>query len=186
MKQPSVTRIIAPYNDFSGIDPDVLAHAAARGTLVHDICSDTLRGLWVSPSRITPEVAGYVRSFRGWAAAMLLDVVATEQELTDSALGYLGHLDLLARVRGQEGLGVIDWKTPAATQKAWKVQTAAYAHLVNVNRETLGLAEPVRWRASVRLRKDGSPALFSLYTDPRDFAVFVSLLNCFKYFKEEA
>ena len=153
----------------------VLAHAAQRGSRVHAICAAMAQGLWV-PS-VPEECAGYVESFRKWLP-VVEEVVAVEVELVDENLGFLGHPDLIVRMRGDRGLSLTDLKTPAGVSPLWKCQLAAYKHLAEVN------GYPISRVFSLRLSPTGAAPKLDEYRDsPRDLAAFLSALNAYRYFK---
>lgn len=178
MRLPTVTQVLSPFADFSGIRPEVLAHAAERGTRVHQACAAIARGLWTVPP--DDECRGYVQSFRGWFEQAVDEVVLVEAELVDEALGFKGHPDLICRIRGDERPSLIDLKTPATKNRLWRAQLAAYRHLARIH------GYDVDRTASLRLKKDGGHPIFDEY-DPRessqDFAAFLSALNAYRCFK---
>lgn len=179
MKFPSVTRVLGVFADFSRIPPHVLNHAAARGTKVHAACSAIAKGLWCPPQE--PEVQPYVDSFRRWFDRYVESVSAVEVELVDEKLGFCGHPDLICRIKGDkwDELTVVDLKTPATKNRLWSAQLAAYRHLAETE------IDPPKRTASLRLRKDGSRALFDEYEDQaRDLAAFLSALNAVRWFGE--
>lgn len=173
---PSVTAILSPFVDYSHVPAHILERASLRGSRVHGICAARLRGLWHPP--VTPDVAGYVRSFDAWARHVS-DVILVEAELEDTALGYCGHPDLLVRMRGEQELSGIDLKTPRLCMPTWRGQLAAYGNLFEAN------GHSVSRLASLRLSPDGGAAKFDEYTGTRraDFAAFMSALNAYRYFK---
>lgn len=172
---PSVTTILSPWSDFSRVPDDVLAHAAERGTLVHQACACRLIGLWSFP--VPVEIRGYLDSFEQWMP-VVADVVLCEEELADHDYGYMGHPDLICRLQGDDALSVIDFKTPLSKSKSWRPQLAAYRELA-VKR-----GHDVRRVMSVRLKKDGGRPIVneSTGTVAHDFAVFRNALACWKYF----
>ena len=177
MNLPSVTQVLTPWADFSHVNPDVLAHAAARGTEVHRACAAMAQGLWVAP--VTEEAIGYIASFQAWSRAVVQDVLLVEAELADKALGFRGHPDLICRIWGDSGLTLVDLKTPASRSPLWRVQLAAYKRLAIVNYFN------VRRVMSLRLKRDGSRPIVDEYTDSAaDLAGFVHALNAHRYFSK--
>jgi len=176
MALPSVTQVLGVYADFSRIKPEVLAHAAARGTAVHAACAAHAQGLWVPD--LEPELTGYFQSFARWFDAMVVDVVGVELEVAHKALGYQGHLDLAVMLKGGHGVTIIDLKTPATKNRLWAAQLAAYKEAFNACHVLT-----VQRVASLRLKRDGSPAIFDEYTNShQDFAAFVAALTAYKWF----
>ncbi len=177
MSLPSVTQVLSPFSDFSGVRPEVLEHAAARGTKVHAVCAAYAQGLWVP--KLDPEVQPYFDSFRRWFDAMVDgEANGVELEVISKAHGYVGHLDLAVSIRGDEGVSIIDIKTPATKNRLWSAQLAAYrvAYEEHWGRAAIRVA-------SLRLKKDGSRAIFDEYTtSAQDFAAFLSALNAYRWF----
>ena len=174
MNLPSVTRILSPWADFSGIPEEVLANAARRGTDVHRICGCIAQGLWFPA--IPEDCTLFVESFRRWFPVVEI-VVLSEGELADTRLGYCGHPDLICRIRGDKALTLIDFKTPASKSPLWRAQLAAYKHLA---REA---GHDVQRVGSLRLKRDGGHPIFDEYTDnATDLAGFVAALNAHRYF----
>ncbi len=171
-----VTTVLSPWADFSKIDPDVLAEAAARGTRAHTAFSNYALGRFVY---VPDDCHGYLESYKRWHDEYIDQVLAVEVELICSVYGFYGHADLIAVIKGDADPTVIDWKTPIATQPLWKSQLAAYFHLAKPK------YNPKRV-ASLRLKRDGSRALFDEYTSQaEDFAGFLAALSAYKFFKGE-
>jgi hypothetical protein len=171
---PSVTQVLSPWADFAGVPPAVLANAARRGSRVHAICSAHLQGLWIP--EIPEDCRGYVDSFLSWAP-MIEEVVLVEAELADPDLGFCGHPDLVALLKGDHILSIIDWKTPLNKGRLWRAQMAAYRHLAR----KAGI--PAERVMTVRLRKEGGRPLVDEYTElAPDLAAFCSALNAFRFF----
>ena len=172
---PSVTQVIAPFADFSGIPEAVLDHACQRGTKVHAACAAIASGLFPV---VDAETAGYVKSFREWFDSTVVVVVGVEMELLDRNLGYTGHLDLLCRIKGDKGLTVCDLKTPVTAHVLWKAQLAAYRHLCETN------GYDVRRAFSLRLSREGKVPIVTEYVNHgHDLAGFLAALSAWTYFK---
>jgi len=60
----SVTQVLQPFADFSGIRPEVLEAAADRGTRVHSACLAKAAGAWSKP--LPESEVGYYESFCAW------------------------------------------------------------------------------------------------------------------------
>lgn len=176
MSIPSVTQVLQPFMDFSRIPAEVLEAAADRGTEVHSICARIAKKLWVV--EVTEAYAGYVQSFTGWLDAMVEEVVLAEERLHDGNLGFHGMPDLICRIKGDEGLCLIDLKTPRAFSRSWWPQIAGYRHLA------IKAGHKIDRVASLQLHPDGGKAKFTESTKSltRDFAVFLAALSCWRYF----
>jgi len=172
MTYPSVTEILAKYCDFSVVRPEVLEAACNRGSWVHAYCAAYAQNLWMS----APDgLEGYCQSFKNWFDAMVVKVILVEHELVDKVYGYVGHLDLLALLKGDKQPSVVDYKTPLTKGATWGGQGAAYLNLAKKYKP---------WRfGSLRLKADGGPAIFDPYQETkRDFQAFVNALYAHRYF----
>lgn len=178
MKLITVTQAISHYNDFSQIQPDRLEAAKQRGLRLHAAAAAKLTGTFqVVP--LLPEDAGYWESLSAWIDDYVEHVYDVEPELTDEQLGFVGHPDLVCRLAGNI-YAVPDWKTPVQESKSWRVQSAAYVHLANINYRH----HSHTWRGfMVQPHPEGKLAKGTPYFDyQRDFAIFLSALNCARYF----
>lgn len=177
MIYPSVTEVISPWVDWSKVPPALLLKAGERGTTVHDICLMRI-AQGVFPAGIPEGCEGYVESFQRWFDLMVDEVIFTEERLADVALGFHGQPDWVVKSR-HEGIIHPDLKTPVTSQKAWRLQIAAYDHLIEINKGFI----PDR-SGSLQLRPDGGIAKMNYYEGSRlqDFNVFLSVLNVYRFF----
>lgn len=180
MTYPSVTQVLSVYQDFSMVPEHILTMASERGSRVHAICASLAQKLFVSHRQITPDIEGYIQSFNQWFE-YVDEVVLVEQELVDPNLGFIGHPDLIVKIRGDQHLTLTDLKTPKIIGKTWRSQTAAYEHLASLKKQAIGI---IKRYGSLRLKQDGTFPIFDEYTDTRyaDFAAFLSALNAWRYF----
>ena len=176
---PSVTQILSPWADFSKVRPDVLERACARGSAVHEACDVYANGLWVTHNK---EIQGWVDSFTDWFDKTVLTVWATEVELIHKALGFKGHPDLIAQLKGDKNPSLIEIKTPATKSRVWRLQLAGYLWL---SREIKGTK--IQRVMSLRLRKSGKIAILDEYTQTQseDMMMFINCLNAWKYFHQK-
>jgi hypothetical protein len=162
--------------NFSAINPEVLEKACTRGSDFHRLAALHAKKLWIN--EISDSCVGFFKSFREWFEAMVEEVVLVEEILVHPVLNYKGTPDTIVRMKGDVGLTLLDWKTPRALSKSWRLQLAAYCELAWVNDYL------VKRVASLQPHPDGGPALFQEYTKflTPDFAVFLSGLNWWRFF----
>jgi hypothetical protein len=176
---PSVTQIIGFCNRdaFNGIPAGVLARAAQRGTNVHSAAALSLLGMWFEE---TPEIMGYIKSLNDWRRSFVEEVVAVEQELLAPKYRVQGHPDAIVRLRGDQGLTLVDWKTPKPLSPSWRLQLAGYKLIAEAEPNNFQIARV----ASLRLDSAGGAAKFDGYTKTlaHDKNVFLSCLNVWRYF----
>lgn len=183
MKYPSVTQVLSVYQDFSVVPDHILTMASERGIRVHAICASLAQKLFVSKRQIAPDIEGYIQSFNQWFDEYVEEVVLVEKELIDPNLGFIGHPDLVVKMRGDRDLTLIDLKTPKVIGKTWSTQLAAYWHLLSIF--LLEHKFKIKRCGSLRLKQDGGFPILDEYTKSlhADFAAFLSALNAWRYFK---
>ena len=188
--KPSVTQMFRAYINTDFFTDD----GRDRGNYIHAAAAAYLLGQFI-PS-IPDEWSGYFDSFRRWADLMVDEVVFCERRIVDHKLGFCGKPDAVVRLRGRFGLWLVDWKTSAGESKWWRLQTAAYRHLVEHGDADRSEAEngdlgperiPTAGGAAIRLKADGSTAVLHDYSDTyqRDWNVFLSVRNAYLFFKGE-
>jgi len=170
IKNPSVTQALGRFVDLQHIPPERLRIATARGSKIHDYIFMDLKELWVPPALITPEIEGYWKSYLIFKREMIETTVLIEEKLHCTCYGYTGILDWCGIFRGEEGLTVIDWKSPVTEGKTWRSQVAAYWHLVEshsgisiMKHEAFGL--PITRCGSLMLSPTGGTPSFREYTE---------------------
>lgn len=177
---PSVTQIISTVGrywlNFDNVPPDRLAAACARGSDFHRLAALHAQNLWID--EIPENCAGFFRSFVGWYANFVEEVILVEKRLVHPTLHYQGTPDIIVRIKGDIVLTLPDYKTPRVFSKSWRLQLAAYRELARVN------GYPVERVASLQPHPDGGRAKFQGYTKSlaSDFAVFLSGLNWWRFF----
>lgn len=164
------------------IRPEVLAVAADRGTALHSLFARRLAGLMIFPEELEDALIGYYQSFENWLDLMVSQVVMVEKTLTDPIQGFQGTPDAIVQIKGDAALTLMDWKSPQVATKTWAIQVAAYRVLA----EKAGY--PIKRVATLQPHPKGKRAKFTEYSrgSQRDYAIFLSALNCHRYFYQEA
>lgn len=166
---PSVTTILKPLVDFSGIPADVLEAKRRLGSDVH-LASQLLDEDDLDEDTVAENVAGYLNAYRRFKADTGAVVLANEQRVVDEKLLFAGTLDRKFLIRGAKWL--IDLKTCISCPIAVGPQTAAYQRADG--------DDSVTHRGALRLRPDGTYRLDQL-TDPNDWACFMAALTLHRY-----
>ena len=175
----SVTEAMGWLSDFSAIPAKTLARAADRGTMVHGYCAAYAEGLPLVG--VDLPLTGYVSSFKNWFDFAVEEVLLVEGRLEDPTLGFFGHPDLIAKIRGDRFYSVVDIKTPTTLQRVWAGQMAAYRRLAEIR-----FPGQIDRAFSLRLDGKGGVAKVKEYTDDkRDLAAFLSAVNATRYFRKE-
>lgn len=123
-----VTSILYPFSGLEKLNPEVVAHAADRGTRVHKTCEGIASGL--GEFGVDDETWGYVESFKKWWN-LGVRVVSMEQRFWDDQLRITGQVDFI--IETPDGLAIVDLKTSSRPSKTWPAQGAAYAYLAKKN-----------------------------------------------------
>ena len=175
---PSVTRILKPLNDFYGIPPEVLQHAADRGTAIHKAIELYVQGT-LDEDSLCDEIKPYFAGFKKFVAEKQPKFVMSEQRVYHPDMRYAGCLDLALKM---PSLYVIDVKNTAAISPSWAIQLLAYQEAAiacpdtwTTSTEELGCAN----RAVLWLKNTGKYQLVSFAKKDyaRDLALFKTLLN---------
>jgi hypothetical protein len=180
MNLPSVTQIISQVGrywlNFDAVPPDRLEAACQRGSDFHRLAALHASRLWIG--EIPENCAGFFKSFTDWYDAFVGERILVEQPLVHLKLHYRGTPDAIVRIKGDTVLTLLDWKTPLALSKSWRLQLAAYHELASVN------GFPAVRVASLQPHPTGGRAKFQGYTKSLnpDFAVFLSGLNWWNFF----
>lgn len=119
-----VTSVLYPFSGLQNIDAEIVAHAAERGTKVHQICEGIVAGL--GEIGVEDETWGYVESFKKWWQSGI-HVVEMEKRFWDDDLSITGQVDFITQT--ENGLALVDIKTSSRPSKTWPCQGSAYAYL---------------------------------------------------------
>lgn len=169
---PSVTQVLAPLVDFSGVPRAVLAAKADLGTRVHEAChyfdEDDL-----DEESVEADVDPYLQAWKKFKTETGAQVLACEQRVFDPLHMYAGTLDRVLMLDGHRTL--VDLKTCISCPAAVGPQTAAYM-------QALGDMSITR-RAALRLRPDGTYRL-DLLSSPDDWAVYLSCLTLNRFLEK--
>lgn len=166
---PSVTQILEPYEDWSGINPEVLAAAMERGTRVHAAAALMLDG-FIGPHDSGDDIAPYLVQFEKFLAESGFVSVLSEARVCSEKLGYAGTLDLYGGLPKRK-CALIDIKTGSVPRTAGP-QTAAYARAL---KECHGYGMDTKYRYALLLRPEGYKLV--PLEDPNDDQVFLAAIT---------
>ena len=162
----NVTRVIAPLLDLSMVKPEQLEVARQKGVATHRMVE-----LWAKGDLDEATLPEWMQPIhKTWLKVVAetgLEVVASEHRVFHKTLKYAGTLDLKVKMRGRNGLGIVDVKRSFFAGPVVGLQTAAYAEADE---------DDIKWRAGLRLRED-QPYRLETYEDKNDFSVFLALLT---------
>lgn len=164
-----VTEILYPFSGLDKIDSEIVAHAADRGTRVHQICEAIVAG--IGEFGIDEELSGYVESFKKWWN-LGHKLISMEQRFWDDQLHITGQVDLI--IDTPDGVAIVDLKTSSKVSKTWMGQGCAYAYLA----KNAGIQ--VKKILFIHLNKFGKPPKIHEYEIDESF--FLSCLKVYKHF----
>jgi hypothetical protein len=171
---PSVTQILDRYNDFSMVREEVMATARERGSLVH-LVTQLYDEDDLDESSVDPLLVPYLEGWKRFRRECEFTPRQIEYRGAHPLYGYAGTLDRLGTMSRHDWLLDIKGGLVPATAG---LQTAAYVKLLPAN-----FTDHIR-RATVQLKGDGTYALLE-WKNPDDWAVFLSMLNVFKWLARE-
>lgn len=169
---PSVTQVLASLNDFSMIRPEVLQHAADRGTAVHRavelFCADNLE-----EDSLCDEIKPYFAAFKQFYGEKQPKIISSEQLVCNTRKQYGGKMDLVIEM---PDMWLVDIKCTAQVSKTAGIQLVAYRHAYL---EMNPVVQHMPKRATLWLQKTGK---YQFLVHPeeqadRDWELFKTLLN---------
>lgn len=160
VKVPSVTEIISPItaSGYSKVNPEILAHAAARGTVVHEWCE--MYDYGCADDAIPSELFGYCKAYANFCRDYRPEWISSEEMVFSQPMfggekqgdGYAGRLDRFGIIDSVKS--VVDIKTignpTTKTHISVCCQTIAYAVAIDPKE-----AEAMN-RYALYLRSDGA------------------------------
>lgn len=163
----SATEILTDtrVTSFAGIAPDVLAHAAGRGSAVHEMTEYIDTGLEFN-EQPDEELIPYLDAYRRFIAEAGVEYTHSEYVVVSKRYRYAGTLDRIGYLRfgkHPNDLHLIDIKCVAQVSAATALQTAGYA-LAFAEQE----GKRVIRRAALQLKSDGNYRLH-YYADDNDY-----------------
>jgi hypothetical protein len=171
---PSVTQILRPLVDLSGIPSDVLERKRDLGTRVHFACQLDDEGD-LDESSVEDDVAPYLAAYRLFKRESGAQTLLNEHRVAEPKLMYAGTLDRVLLIDRQRWL--VDLKTSLVLPLLAGPQTAAYQR---------ALADPrVTHRGALRLRPDRKYR-FDVLAGPDDWSCFLAARTLHQYQRQHA
>lgn len=164
-----VTEILYPFSGLSSINPEVVAHAAARGTHVHNVCESIMQGLGEWNDNV--EAIPYISSFKLWYENKP-KVIEIEKRFFDDDMMITGQVDMI--IETPEGLAIADLKTSSAPSKTWALQGSAYAYMAK------NQGYDIKKIMFIHLKKTGKTPKIYEYED--HFPLFKKCFDVYQYF----
>lgn len=169
---PGVTQVIrsAVGDPFARIARDVLERKRQIGHAAHKAAELDAAGM-LNEATVHPAVLPYLSAWRAFRRETGFEVVASEEKLYHTVLGYAGQLDFWGTFPARPGAAVVDLKTGLPGPMA-AMQTAAYLEMVLFHYAGL---EGEQRRFALRALPTGRYKLEE-YTNPGDWRDFLACL----------
>jgi hypothetical protein len=170
---PNVTRVLAPWTDYSHIPPATLERAQQEGKAVHFYVEQDCIGLahkfgW-------PDwMAGHIKAWGRFKEETSFQCWFAERKLYNRKMGYAGTADLFGELPSV-GPVCIDVKRSFYAGPIIGLQTAAYTDSHNGDAPK-DMRVPSENRFALRLDADGKYRL-QRFPDPDDWMDFVAALR---------
>ena len=181
---PSVTQIIAPLSDHSGIPEWILKRKQAIGKAVHKVCELYDNGK-LDESSVHPEIAGYFDAYKAFLRDTCALVLQNEQPVYSRMHNYAGTLDRMYQMPmhrpncwSADDSVLCDLKTVVDLKPATGPQTAGYL----LASDLASTAGPPILRCALQLKPTGQYHI-QMYNESSDKAVFLSCLQTFNWKK---
>lgn len=167
----SVTQILGMVTDFSMVRPETLAYKARLGTAVH-VATELYDLGTLDAESVHSAVLPYLEAWILFREETGFVPKRIEERIFHPVLQYAGTLDRTGTLNGDSHDCVLDIKSTAQLSNTVGMQTAAYQEGLAAGEQK----DRPRKRYAVQLNPDGKYKLKE-YTEPNDWANFVSLLN---------
>jgi hypothetical protein len=167
VKIPSVSEILSPLVDLSGVPGALLLHASQFGSVVHRTL-ELYDKNDLDMDSVDAPIMPYLSAWQNFLKESKCEIIANEQILASEALRYAGTIDRVMNLWGS--VSIVDIKT-GIVSKTEQFQVAAYEYLWNCNHPE----SKVTKRYSLHFK--GDKAELIPYTDKDDIRTFLALLQ---------
>lgn len=176
--KPGYTRVsefCARYEDFGGIDPEVLKNKARIGTGVHKAIANSIEYI---PFTLKEDEKGYYESWFKWYDRLKCDIKHVETRLYCDKFMLTGAIDGIV-VFSDGTKCIVDWKVSAShNDVVWALKGAFYHHLVSSN----NLCEISGRVIYVQLDKHGNmPSVREYIIDQKQKSLMVATIMCYRF-----
>lgn len=162
-----VTDILYPFSGLTHIPSEILKNAAERGTKVHEIADSLIKDLGSFGTDET--VRGYIESLELWLPGKKF--IDKPDRFYDDQYALTGECDA---IYDDNGLVLVDFKTPAKESRSWMLQGSAYSYLAKKAGYDIKRIE------FVKLDKTGKMPKSYFYQE--NFDLFLGCLKTYSYF----
>lgn len=171
-----VSSVLQPFSGVEFVPEDILATAAEKGIKVHKIIEGIIKGF---EEKVDYALEEYIKSFkRFWSfnenAFKDYDLICEKRYFCEEKM-ISGKPDLVAI--SDDKVLVFDWKTSQGEHSSWKLQSAAYTYLLQVN--DIKNTKPIIFMS---LSKYGAPPKLYKYTYEDNICTFFKCLDIYRFF----
>jgi hypothetical protein len=191
-KYDRVTEVLSPFSGLKSLDAEILKNAGCRGKVVHILCNCLLKNLGIfdleelvrsytrNDEHFEKEkslIENFLKSFEIWFEDK--NDFITPSRFYDNDLMITGECDFI--YLSEEGLKLVDLKTPIKESPTWSLQGSAYSYMAKQAKFNIQGIE------FVQLSRTGKKP--KIYQYEENFSLFKSYLDvyrdCYKNKKEE-
>jgi hypothetical protein len=176
-----VTSVIGPYigQDFSNVDPKVLAEASLLGRRAHKVIEDDCTaGGKLTEGDVDFDMVPYLEGWQEFRYKSGFVPLLSEVKVFSKKYNYAGQLDLFGHIEGR--LLLPDIKRVAMVSKSAAIQTAAYEQALRESYPDFA-KYPIE-RCALQIDKQGKCRLHP-FQNTSDIRVFLSCLTIHNFKK---
>ena len=180
-----ISNVLYPFSGLRDIDPEILANAASRGTVVHKICDSLI--LRHGKFDLEELVKGYsqndihyakelekvnlmIESFETWYKDKKF--IPKPKRFYETHNMITGECDMI--YSDKDRLVLVDIKTPLTESKSWMLQGTAYSYMAKKQGINIDRIE------FIKLSKTGGKPKVFVYEE--NWFLFKSVLDIYRYF----
>ena len=174
---PSVSELsrFASREVYGDISQYTLDNAADRGSKVHKACENLDR---YGDCEVDDGIAPYIKAYLAFHEEHQPEWVAIEKPLASEAMKFAGTLDRVGKIKGVDGLVIVDLKSSSVVQKVLAlIQLNGYKKLYEEN-----FGEEIKKLYILHLQKDER---YKLIEFPMDDTLFMACWHLHQAFKKK-
>lgn len=170
-----VTEPLSRFKTFDFVPEKKLTYVSDRGVRVHRFLHLYANNMLYND--VDFDCLGYVQAGVNFLDDFVEKVYFLEKRFYSNKLLITGQVDLIAKIKGDKHLTLVDYKTCSSTCKTWGLQTAAYMALC----QEAGL--PVKRRMVLQLDIEENFRVHEFSNFEEDLNVYIGILNAYRYFQ---
>jgi len=181
-----VSDVLYPFSGIKDVPKEIVENAAKRGTVVHQFCDSFIDGLGEIGLETAVRsyenedlvghfekelelVKGFLKSFKDWAEGKKF--LPKAPRFFCDTHWITGEADRF--YEEEDGIVLVDFKTPASESKSWLLQGSAYSYLAKL------AGFPIKRIEFIRLSRAGGKAKIHVYEE--NWPLFLAHLEVYRY-----